>query len=161
MHYIKKYGNRRLYDSDLSRYITIEQLTEIIREGEDVQVIDADTASDLTAGTLMQVIIEGRHAGSLLPPTVLHQLIRLQDDALAEFFGRYVQVALELYLQAKRGVQAFSPFNPFASINPFSSWGGQSAQPLPPAPAPASEREVDVLRRELKQLKTSLRKRKK
>ena len=54
---------------------------------------------------------------------VLHQLIRLKDDALAEFLGRYVTWALETYLQAKQGLQMFTPFNPFASISStFDFW---------------------------------------
>lgn len=155
---VKKYGNRRLYDTEASRYITLEDLTERIRAGADVRVVDAKTNQDLTQATLTQIIIEGRGADTILPTALLHQLIRLGDDALADFLGRYVQVALEMYLQSKKAGQALLPWNPFAALNPFS-WGAPAAPPAaaPAPPAPASD--VDVLRRELDDLKRSLRKR--
>ncbi|TMA14751.1 MAG: polyhydroxyalkanoate synthesis repressor PhaR, partial [Deltaproteobacteria bacterium] len=85
---IKKYGNRRLYDTGHSRYITLEELADIIRGGEDVRVVDAKSGEDLTTGTLAQIIIEGRGAARLLPVPLLVQLIRMGDDALAEFLGQ-------------------------------------------------------------------------
>ena len=161
---VKKYGNRRLYDTDASRYITIGELTDHIQRGAEVTVLDAKTGQDLTQVTLTQVIIEGRRAGHLLPTPLLHQLIRLGDDALAEFLGRYVTAALEMYLQAKQSAQAFAPMNPFAGFNPFSGGnllrafgGGKKAA----APAPAPTTDVADLRRELDELKKSLRKRRK
>jgi len=164
MHIVKKYGNRRLYDTELSRYITHEELTQTIRDGEDVRVVDAKTGEDLTQPTLTQIIIESRGGGALLPLPVLHQLIRLQDDALAEFMGRYVAGALELYLQAKKAAAPLMPFNPFSAFNPFSQgfggWGGPQAQP-PAPPPPAAESEVEALRRELGEIKKSLQKRRK
>src|SRR4051794_39576976 len=99
---IKKYSNRRLYDTDDSRYITMEELTQKIRFGSDVRVVDAKTNEDLTQATLVQIILEGEK-GKLLPSRLLTQLIRLEDDALAEFFNSYMTSALEMYLQAKSG----------------------------------------------------------
>ncbi|MCA2981791.1 MAG: hypothetical protein INH41_01700 [Myxococcaceae bacterium] len=168
---VKKYGNRRLYDTESSRYVTLEELTEKIRAGAECRVIDAKTNRDLTQETLTQIIIEGRGADALLPAPLLHQLIRLQDDALADFLGRYVQGALELYLQARKSSQAVMPFNPLLALNPFGgafgNWlqgGGQPApapQSAPPAPSPAPPpSDVEVLRRELDELKASLQKRK-
>jgi len=61
---MKKYGNRRLYDTDESRYITLEELTEKIRGGVEVRVVDAKTGADLNPGDPDQVIIEGRGAGA-------------------------------------------------------------------------------------------------
>lgn len=165
---VKKYGNRRLYDTEASRYITLEDLTERIRQGAEVRVVDAKTNQDLTQATLTQIIVEGRGADSLLPAPLLHQLIRLGDDALAEFLGRYVQGALELYLQARKTTQTFMPFNPLLALTGFgqqgSFWGGGAPQ-QPPAPAPqppaAPPSDVEALRRELDEIKQSLRKRKK
>jgi polyhydroxyalkanoate synthesis repressor PhaR len=161
---VKKYGNRRLYDTEASRYITIGELTDHIQRGADVTVLDAKTGQDLTQVTLTQVIVEGRRAGHLLPTPLLHQLIRLGDDALAEFLGRYVTTALELYLQAKQGAQAFAPLNPFAAFNPFAGGGflksfGNGARQ--PAQAPAPTTDVESLKRELDELKRSLKKRRK
>jgi polyhydroxyalkanoate synthesis repressor PhaR len=120
---VKKYSNRRLYDTEGSRYITLDELAEKIRQGADVRVTDAKTSEDLTQVTLTQIIIESRRAARLLPVALLTQLIRMGDDALAEFFGRYLSTALELYLEAKQGALALKPYNPFAGV-PFaaSSW---------------------------------------
>lgn len=159
---VKKYSNRRLYDTDASRYITIGELTDRIQRGAEAQIVDARTGEDLTQATLTQVIIEGRRAGHLLPAPLLHQLIRLGDDALAEFFGKYVSFALDVYLQAKQGAQSFSPLSAFSAFNPFGSGSffrpfsqGQAAPALPAAPAATS---VEELKRELDELKRSLRK---
>lgn len=112
---VKKYSNRRLYDTDLSRYVTIDELTARIRSGVDVRVVDAATGEDLTQATLVQIILE-TPASRLMPAPVLTRLLRMQDDALAEFFGRHVATALDLYLFAKQGAQAVSPAFPFATL---------------------------------------------
>lgn len=117
---VKKYGNRRLYDTGDSRYVTLDELAAKIRGGTDVRIIDAQTNEDLTQATLAQMILESGSAARLLPVPLLTQLVRLDDDSLAEFFGRYVSSALELYLQAKRGVQAVAQVNPLAQL-PFSA----------------------------------------
>lgn len=117
---IKKYGNRRLYDTGESRYITLDELSKKVQEGHDVQVMDAKSGADLTQATLTQIIIEGRGVVRMLPVPLLMRLIRLGDDALAEFFGRYVSDALELYLQMKRGASAVARYNPFAAM-PFAA----------------------------------------
>ena len=114
---IKKYGNRRLYDTARSRYITLEELAEVVRREDGVRVVDAKSGEDLTTSTLAQVIIEGRGAARLLPLPLLIQLIRMGDDALAEFLGQYVTWALEVYLTTRQGVQAMAPFNPFAALS--------------------------------------------
>src|SRR5438552_2745828 len=82
---IKKYGNRRLYDTEASRYITLDDLAARVRSGSEVRVVDAKSNEDLTQATLTQLIMENRGASQLLPVSLLHQLIRLGDDALAEF----------------------------------------------------------------------------
>jgi polyhydroxyalkanoate synthesis repressor PhaR len=171
---IKKYGNRRLYDTGESRYITLDELSEKIQGGEDVRVVDAKSGDDLTQATLTQIIIEGRGAAQLLPIPLLTQLIRLGDDALAEFFGRYVTGALEVYLQAKRGASAVSQLNPFASLpfaasdamarmwmaSPFGS-GGRAPTPPPympeePVEETASADDVAALRREIAELRETM-----
>lgn len=173
---IKKYGNRRLYDTSESRYVTQEELEGAIRGGQDVRVVDAKTGEDLTQSTLAQIILEGRRAAGLLPVPLLLQLIRMNDDALAEFMGRYLGATLEMYLEAKRGAQSLSPYLPMATM-PFSAanaiarmWLG-AGQMISPDPRPApvavdagpdesTQKEVAALRRELDELKASLPKRK-
>jgi polyhydroxyalkanoate synthesis repressor PhaR len=116
---IKKYTNRRLYDTEESRYITLDELTDRVKSGTDVRVVDAKTGEDLTQATLVQIVLETK-AARLLPVPLLAKLIRMQDDALADFFSRYVSFALEMYWAAKNGAQAISPFVPFANV-PFSA----------------------------------------
>ena len=113
---IKKYGNRRLYDTGESRYITLDELSKKIHSGSDVRVVDAKSGEDLTQATLTQIIIEGRGAARMLPVPLLIRLIRLGDDSLAEFFGRYMSDALEIYLQMKRGAGRVVQYNPFATV---------------------------------------------
>lgn len=185
---VKKYGNRRLYDTESSRYVTLEELTVKIKEGAEVRVVDAKTGRDLTQQTLTQIIFESRGASHLLPTILLHQLIRLQDDVLADFLGRYVPGALELYILARRGSQSLLPFNPFVSLLhavqnlPRVAWlSGGAGQPdgeggLPvepgaerqgPSAVPASSvqgeapapTELELLRREVEGLKRSLKRR--
>jgi polyhydroxyalkanoate synthesis repressor PhaR len=113
---IKKYGNRRLYDTGESRYITLDELAAKVRGGADVRVVDAQNGEDLTQATLVQVVLEAGSAAKFLPVQLLTQMIRLSDDSLAEFFSRYVTSALDLYLQAKRGVQTLATYNPLTQI---------------------------------------------
>jgi polyhydroxyalkanoate synthesis repressor PhaR len=113
---IKKYGNRRLYDTGDSRYVTLDELAAKIRSGADLRVVDAQTGEDLTQATLTQIVLETGHAAKFLPVQLLTQMIRLSDDALAEFFSRYVTGALDIYLQAKRGVQSLAAYNPLTQI---------------------------------------------
>lgn len=168
---IKKYGNRRLYDTELSRYITMEELAEKVRSGTDVRVIEAKTGEDLTQATLTQIIVESRGAAKLLPVSLLTQMIRMGDDALAEFLGQYMTGAMELYLRAKRGAEAVAPYNPFATLPfqatdalarlfaaPMQAWSGRSDPTGPPPPARESaESEVAALRREMEALKDEIR----
>jgi polyhydroxyalkanoate synthesis repressor PhaR len=173
---VKKYSNRRLYDTDTSAYITQDELAEKIRRGADARVVDAKTGEDLTQATLAQIIMESRGAARLLPVPLLTQLVRMGDDALAEFLGRYLSAALELYLQAKQGAQAIAPYNPFATL-PFAATGAlarllsgiaptftEPAPPPPPrakapSPPPPPNDDLAALRREVEELKASLRKR--
>lgn len=129
---IKKYSNRRLYDTSRSQYVTLEELANHIRQGEDVQVQDAKTGEDLTQQVLAQIIIESRGAAKLLPSNMLTQLIRMEDDALADFFGHYMGWSLSFYLKAREGTRkrlsslgAFAPPSPFSgalSGEAFSQW---------------------------------------
>lgn len=168
---IKKYGNRRLYDTEESRYITLEELAASIRAGTDVRVVDAKSGADLTQSTLAQIILESRGASRLLPVPLLVQLIRMGDEALAEFLGRYLSAALELYQQARQGAQAVAPFNPLANL-PFAAtnalarmlgavqgWGGPGMEPHAPSPPESRSDDVSAMRRELDALKAELRNR--
>ncbi len=97
---IKKYSNRRLYDTDASKYITLDELAEIVRKGADVKVVDASEGGDLTQATLAQIVVESRGAAKLLPVPLLVQMIRMEDKALTEFLTLYMSWALDMYNRA-------------------------------------------------------------
>jgi polyhydroxyalkanoate synthesis repressor PhaR len=111
---IKKYDNRRLYDTSASRYVTLEEVADTIRAGHDVEVVHADTGEELTQRVLARIILESRGAARLLPVPLLTRLIRMGDDQLAEFFGQYMSWALELYLRFKDRAEQWAPYNPFS-----------------------------------------------
>ena len=99
---LKKYANRRLYDTEKSAYVTLEQVTEMIRKGRQIQVLDAKTKEDVTAFVLTQIILEqAKSRDLLLPVPVLHMIIRYGDNVLDEFFDRYLQPILQNYMTQK------------------------------------------------------------
>jgi polyhydroxyalkanoate synthesis repressor PhaR len=108
---VKKYSNRRLYDTSESRYITLDELANKIRGGVDARVIDASSGDDLTQATLAQLVMESRGASKLLPVPLLTEMIRMGDDALAEFMGQYMAMAMHMYVQARSGgAPGFAPW---------------------------------------------------
>jgi polyhydroxyalkanoate synthesis repressor PhaR len=104
---IKKYGNRRLYDTSASRYVNLEDIGAMVRNGTDVQVVDAKTGEDLTRATLMQVIAEDtkdQQAG--LPLEMIRQLIMASDHAGREFIMWYLKSAFDTYHRVQNSLQS-------------------------------------------------------
>lgn len=100
---LKKYSNRRLYDTRNSRYVTLEDVSTMIRSGEQVRIQDATTGEDVTAFILTQIVLEAaKRRNSLLPESVLHLIIRYGDNALSDFFEKYFQKTLQNYLETKK-----------------------------------------------------------
>lgn len=100
---LKKYSNRRLYDTHNSRYVTLEDVTGLIKSGHQVEIIDAATKEDVTAFILTQVILEeARKKNILLPVPVLHLIIQHGDGALSDFFDKYFQKTIQNYLEYKK-----------------------------------------------------------
>ena len=149
----KKYGNRRLYDTHASRYVTLPEVEEMVQRGTDIQVVDAKSGQDLTKEILVQIILDKEGAREMLPTGFLKQVVRLSSSPLKESFSRTVQEALDGFLAGQRALfdaqramlnqlPAFTPWNPFAA---FSG-----------AP-PAKDAEVDRLRAEVSETQALLR----
>ena len=100
---LKKYSNRRLYDTRTSSYVTLEDLTAMVKAGLEVEIVDAATKEDVTAFILTQVILEeARKKNILLPVPVLHLIIRHGSDTLGDFFDNYLQKTIQNYLAYRK-----------------------------------------------------------
>ena len=96
---IKKYANRRLYNTGTSTYVTLEDLAEMVKKGEDFTVQDAKTGEDLTRTVLLQIIAEHEEKGQPIFSTeLLTQIIRFYGDALQGFMGNYLERSMQLFL---------------------------------------------------------------
>ena len=103
---IKKYGNRRLYDTTNSRYVNLDEIADLVRQGKEVQVIDAKTSRDLTRVTLTQIITEdAKDKPTGLPLELLRQLIMASDQVRQEFVMWYLKSAFDTYQQVQDAVQ--------------------------------------------------------
>lgn len=99
---IKRYGNRRLYNTATKSYVNYQELLDIIRGGRDIQVIDSSTKADVTKAVLVQLILEEeKNAKSILPLPFLFQLIRSREGQVQEFFSNYLATSFEAYLKTK------------------------------------------------------------
>ena len=104
---IKKYANRRLYDTSGSRYINLEDIASLVRNGKDLQVVDAKTGEDLTRVTLTQIIVEdARGQPTGLPLELLRQLILASDRVGQEFIMWYLKSAFDAYQKVQSSVQS-------------------------------------------------------
>lgn len=116
---VKKYANRRLYNTETSSYITLENLAEMIRGGRDFVVYDAKTGEDITRGVLTQIIVEEESKGSaLLPTAFLRQLIGFYGSGLQGVVPRYLEQAMTSFARQHQQLrqtmqQTFNPFMPF------------------------------------------------
>lgn len=178
---IKKYENRRLYDTTNSRYINLEEVAELVRKGGEVQVVDAKTNEDLTRTVLTQIIVEetkGRELG--LPLELLRQLVLASDSARHQFLEWYLKNAMEAYQKVSESLQTrfqevqHAATNPVEAVmnlwrsNPFLGsaapgsvpifpWAPASpSAPAPTAPKPEEPKEIDELRRRMEELEKQL-----
>jgi polyhydroxyalkanoate synthesis repressor PhaR len=179
---IKKYANRRLYNTGTSTYVTLEDLATMVKEGEDFLVYDAKTGDDITRSVLAQIIFEQENkAGqNLLPTTFLRQLIRFYGDSMQMVVPRYLEQSIDtltreqekfrkqltttfsmtpfapLEEHVRRNMEmferTFSMFKPFAAPRP----GSVTAEPEK-MPEPAVENDnIDDLRRQMKDMQDRL-----
>ena len=146
---IKKYANRRLYDTESSSYITLDKLAAMIREGRDFEVVDAKTGEDITHQVLTQIIVDEESRGStLLPVNFLRQLIGLYGGQMQGAVPTYLEAAMDAFQKNQQAVAgAFGP-NMFADLakrnmamfeEATQAMTGKKAQPAKPGDGSADE----------------------
>jgi polyhydroxyalkanoate synthesis repressor PhaR len=100
---IKKYPNRRLYDTEISSYITLEEVRQLVLDGEDFEVRDAKSGDDLTRSVLLQIIAEHEETGQPMFTTqLLSQVIRFYGDSMQGFMGSYLEKSLQIFLDQQQ-----------------------------------------------------------
>jgi polyhydroxyalkanoate synthesis repressor PhaR len=159
---IKKYPNRRLYDTSASRYINLEDIAGFVRDGKDVQVVDAQTGEDLTRVTLTQVIMDdAKQQPTGLPLELLRQLIISSDRMGREFIMWYLKSAYDAYqtVQSKlhtgiNEVQA-AALSPISMVKNFLQGQGEKQAPAPPN---ANNAELQQMRERIAELEARMQK---
>jgi len=155
---IKKYGNRRLYDTAGSRYVNLDDIAALIREGAELKVVDAKTGHDLTRVTLTQVITEdakGKPTG--LPLELLRQLIMASDEVRQEFVMWYLKSAFDTYQKMQDAVQSRLGEVQSAILSPVDMMK-KFLGTTPSPPQAQADPELDGLRKRVAELEVRLKK---
>lgn len=154
---IKKYANRRLYNTETSSYITLENLAQMVRQNREFKVVDAKTGEDITRTVLTQIIVEEEAQGkNMLPISFLRQLISMYGDSMQALLPQYLDASMEAFrrnqeqfrkaLEGAFSSGAFGPFEQLAKQNmamfqaAANMFTGQPPK-AEPAPEPAPEPE--------------------
>ena len=177
---IKKYANRRLYNTGTSTYVTLEDLADMVKRGEDFIVNDAKTGEDITRQVLAQIIFEqeNKEGQSLLPIAFLRQLIRFYGDSMQMLVPRYLEASIESFTREQEKfrqqlAQAFggSPFGAledqvrrnmemferaFAMFSPFARREEQPAEPEKTRTSTAEGSEIEELKRQMDEMQKHL-----
>ncbi len=175
---IKKYANRRLYNTSTSAYVTLEDLSQMVHDGVDFEVKDAKTGEDITRTVLGQIIFEQESRGeSLLPVQFLRQLIRFYGDSMKGFLPSYLEMSMDSFARqqdamqkqftgAMGGANAYSMFEEMTRQNMsifqdamrmFMPAAGRAAAPAPETPAPAAaDSDIETLRKEVEAMRARL-----
>lgn len=152
---IKKYGNRRLYDTSNSRYVNLEDIAAQVRNGKDVQVLDAKTGEDLTRVILTQIILEdtkGQPSG--LPLELLRQLVVATDRVGRDFLMWYLKSAFDAYHKVHDSVQSRLSEVQAAALSPIQMVKNfMQREPAPKAEEPS---ELEQLRKRLAELEARM-----
>lgn len=169
---IKKYANRRLYNTRSSSYITLDDLAEMVREGVEFQVLDAKTGSDITHAILTQIIMEEEASGEqMLPLSFLRQLIGMYGNSMQAMMPPYLEAAMENFqnnqarlqdaFKSSMGPDAFAKMAEtnmamfHAAANAFIPGAAEGA-PAAPEPAAKERDDIDVLRAQLAEMQKKL-----
>lgn len=114
---IKKYANRRLYDTESSTYITLDRLAQMVREGREFEVVDAKSGEDITRQVLTQIIVEEEARGAtMLPINFLKQLIGLYGNSMQNFVPQYLEAAMEAFQRNQTAARDAFGGNMFADL---------------------------------------------
>lgn len=171
---IKKYANRRLYNTESSSYITLDHLAQMTRDGKDFKVVDARTDEDITHNVLTQIIMDEETRGqTMLPVSFLRQLISLYGDNMQSMVPQYLEASMDAFRRnqaqfrsAMEGAFSGGPFAEIAKRNmdmfeaaatAFKPKGGKADDAAPatppaatePAAAPARDDEMAALKAQL------------
>jgi polyhydroxyalkanoate synthesis repressor PhaR len=145
---IKKYANRRLYNTATSSYVTLDHLCQMVKEGIEFTVYDAKTSEDITRSVLTQIIVEEEAKGqNLLPISFLRQLIRFYGDSMQWLVPRYLELTMQAFAanqdEMRRNLQeAFGGLFPFGGFEEMSKQNmamfEKAMRMFSPFPAPAN-----------------------
>ena len=154
---IKKYGNRRLYDTTSSRYVNLEDIAALIRAGKDVQVVDARTSQDLTRVILTQIITEdAKDQPTGLPLELLRQLIVASDHVGREFIMWYLKSAFEAYHKVQNAMQTRLSDMQSVVLGPMQTVRRLLGMPAGQETDAEPESELEGLRRRVAELQAVL-----
>jgi polyhydroxyalkanoate synthesis repressor PhaR len=124
---IKKYANRRLYDTHASKHVTLEGIRQLVVDGEDIVVVDDTTGQDITRSILLQVIAEQEQGGRpILNAGMLRHIIRFYGNPMQEFMAQYLEGSVEAFLNQQKGMQ--DQFRDLMSKAPLSTMQGLAAR---------------------------------
>jgi polyhydroxyalkanoate synthesis repressor PhaR len=163
---IKKYANRRLYDTESSAYVTLDRLAQMIRDGRDFEVLDAKTGEDITRQVLTQIIVEEEARGStLLPVNFLRQLIGLYGNSMQSMVPQYLETAMASFERNNAAFKDAFGTNLFQDLarrnmelfEQFTRGAAPGRKPEAATAKPATgATDVDALRAELDALKAKV-----
>ena len=158
---IKKYANRRLYDTESSTYITLDRLAQMVREGREFEVLDAKTGDDITRQVLTQIIVDEEARGAtMLPLSFLKQLIGLYGNSMQNFVPSYLEAAMDAFQRNQSAVKDAFGTNMFADMAKRNmAMFGDAAQAFtakPKAESKPSSSEVEQLKAELAALQAKV-----
>src|SRR4051794_15489144 len=163
---IKKYANRRLYDTESSTYITLDRLAQMVREGREFEVVDAKSGDDITRQVLTQIIVDEEARGAtMLPINFLKQLIGLYGNSMQNFVPQYLEAAMDSFQRNQSAVKDAFSGNVFADLakrnmamfeDASRALGGGKAMPGAKPEAKPSGSEVDELRAALAELQAKV-----
>lgn len=160
---IKKYANRRLYNTESSSYITLEHLAEMVRQKREFKVVDAKSGEDITHSVLTQIIMDEEASGKqMLPVNFLRQLISMYGDSMQSLVPQYLEASLEAFQRnqsqfrdAMAGAFTSGPFAEIAKRN-MEMFAAAAAGGKKPEPQPGPQPQSDNTRAELAELKAQL-----